>query len=150
MFCSRNSSIRVPSAESDVYTSEGFAWTFFMRQNIAMSCKRKQKRNTVYKLDSKLGTCLEISTQRSGILQFYFYYSLLKDSRSLSLLNFQNVSALLWSDFLLIFDFGTGKIVFKHELRQCSDMSLCLCSGSNSFTYRGTSRGIYVLLTPWK
>lgn len=119
-----------------------------MRQNITMSCKRKQKRNTVYKLDSKLGTCLEVSTQNSGILQFYFYNSLLNDFRSHSPLNFQNVSALLQSDFLLIFDFGTGKVVFKHDLRQCSDMSLCSCSGSNSFTYRGTGRGIYVLLIP--
>lgn len=71
-----------------------------MRQNITMSCKRKQKRNTVYKLDSKLGTCLEVSMQNSGILQFYFYNSLLNDFRSLSPLNFQNVSALLQSDFL--------------------------------------------------
>lgn len=72
MFCSINLSVTVPSAESDVYSSEEFAWPFFTRQNITMSSKRKQNRNTAYKLDSKMGTRLEVSTEKSGILQFYF------------------------------------------------------------------------------
>lgn len=122
--------------------------------------KRKQRDKRVYNLDSMMGTCLEVSMEKSGILQFYFCNSLLKDPRSLSPLNFQNVSALLRSDFLLIFDFGIGKVIFRHDLQQCSDINklvlvlwvqfihvqknqqsssvllMCLCA--------------YVLLTSWK